>query len=185
MLILQFNSLKDLAKFGIYTYPKLSAIRGGMMKVKDLMEPIQNWLTPEMPLREAIQVMKSTKRGHGLSVNGILVLDGAMNLVGMVSTKDILRIIIPSTIYFDDNYDHISWESIRKEQTIAIQSINVSKIMTEDVRTILAEESLLRCADIFLTEQIRRLPVTRSDGKVVGVIYLRDVYNAMTELLIN
>jgi CBS domain-containing protein len=57
--------------------------------------------------------------------------------------------------------------------------------MTEDVRTILAEESLLRCADIFLTEQIRRLPVTRSDGKVVGVIYLRDVYNAMTELLIN
>jgi CBS domain-containing protein len=185
MLILQFNSLKDLAKFGIYTYPKLSAIRGGMMKVKDLMEPIQNWLTPEMPLREAIQVMKSTKRGHGLSVNGILVLDGAMNLVGMVSTKDILRIIIPSTIYFDDNYDHISWESIRKEQTTAIQSINVSKIMTENVRTILAEESLLRCADIFLTEQIRRLPVTRRDGKVVGVIYLRDVYNALTELLIN
>jgi CBS domain-containing protein len=156
-----------------------------MMKVKDLMEPIQNWLTPEMPLREAIQVMKSTKRGHGLSVNGILVLDGAMNLVGMVSTKDILRIIIPSTIYFDDNYDHISWESIRKEQTTAIQSINVSKIMTENVRTILAEESLLRCADIFLTEQIRRLPVTRRDGKVVGVIYLRDVYNALTELLIN
>jgi CBS domain-containing protein len=155
------------------------------MKVKDLMEPIQNWLTPEMPLREAIQVMKSTKRGHGLSVNGILVLDGAMNLVGMVSTKDILRIIIPSTIYFDDNYDHISWESIRKEQTTAIKSINVSKIMTEDVRTILAEESLLRCADIFLTEQIRRLPVTRRDGKVVGVIYLRDVYNALTELLIN
>ncbi len=155
------------------------------MKVKDIMEPIQNWLTPEMPLREAIKVMKSTKRGHGLSVNGILVLDEAMNLMGIVSTKDILRILIPSHIYFDDRYDRVSWESIREEKTTAIQSINVSKIMTEDVRVISAEESLLRCADILLTEQIRRLPVTRSDGKIVGVIYLRDVYNALTELLIN
>jgi CBS domain-containing protein len=156
-----------------------------MMRVKDLMEPIKNWLTPDMSLRDAIQVMKSTKRGHGLSVNGILVLDEAMNLVGIVSTKDILRILIPSHIYFDDHYDHISWEAIRKEKTTAIQSVTVSKIMTEDVRVISAEETLLRCADILLTEQIRRLPVTRSDGKVVGVIYLRDVYNAMTQLLIN
>lgn len=155
------------------------------MKVKDIMEPIQNWLTPDMPLREAIKVMKSTKRGHGLSVNGILVLDEAMNLMGIVSTKDILRILIPSHIYFDDRHDSVSWGSIREEKTTAIQSINVSQIMTEDVRVISAEDSLLRCADILLTEQIRRLPVTRSDGKVVGVIYLRDVYNALTELLIN
>ena len=155
------------------------------MRVKDLMEPITSWLTPEMPLREAIQVMKSTKRGHGLSVNGIVVLDGAMNLVGIVSTKDILRILIPSHMYFDDQPEHISWESIRTVKSASIQSINVNKIMTEDVRVISAEETLLRCADILLTEQIRRLPVTRSDGKVVGVIYLRDVYNAMTELLLN
>jgi CBS domain-containing protein len=155
------------------------------MRVKDLMEPINNWLTPEMPLREAIKVMKSTKRGHGLSVNGILVLDHAMNLVGIVSTKDILRILIPSHIYFDDHYGPISWETVREEKTAAIQSINVSRIMTEDVRVISAEETILRCADMLLTEQIRRLPVTRSDGKVVGVIYLRDVYNALTELLLN
>ena len=31
-----------------------------MMKVKDLMEPIKSWITPEMSVREAIQVMKST-----------------------------------------------------------------------------------------------------------------------------
>ena len=155
------------------------------MRVKDLMEPIKSWLSPDMSLREAIKVMKSTKRGHGLAVNGIVVLDGAMNLVGMVSTIDILRIIIPAHAYFDEHHDQISWQAIRDEKTITVESITVSKIMTEDVRVIAAEETLLRCADILLTEQIRRLPVTRSDGKVVGIIYLRDVYNAMTELLVN
>ena len=155
------------------------------MKVKDIMEPIKNWLTPEMSLREAIQVMQSTKRGHGLSVNGIVVLDGAMNLVGIVSTKDILRIIIPSHVFFADRHSQISWDTIRAEKSAVAQSTRVSKIMTEDVRVISAEETLLRCADILLTEQIRRLPVTRDDGKVVGVIYLRDVYNALTKLLLN
>lgn len=155
------------------------------MRVKDLMEPIKSWLTPDMSLRKAITVMKSTKRGHGLSVNGIVVLDEAMNLVGMVSTTDILRILIPSHVYFDEQHNNISWEAIRNNNTATVESITVSKIMTEDVRVIAAEETILRCADIFLTEQIRRLPVTRSDGKVVGIIYLRDVYNAMTELLVN
>lgn len=155
------------------------------MRVKDIMEPIKNWLTPEMTMREAIQVMKTTKRKHGLPINGIVVLDGAMNLVGIVSTKDILRLIIPAHMYFDDNHEYISWESLRKDKTIAVKTITVGNMMTEDVRVIAAEETLLRCADTLLTEQIRRLPVTRSDGKVVGVVYLRDVYNALTELLTN
>lgn len=154
------------------------------MKVKDIMEPIKNWLTPDMSLRQAVQVMRSTKRGHGLSVNGIVVLNEAMNLVGIVSTKDILRIIIPPHVFFEERLSDISWESIRREKSAVAESMPVSRIMTEDVRVISAEESLLRCADVFLTEQIRRLPVVRSDGKVVGVVYLRDVYNALTKLLL-
>lgn len=161
----------------------LSTYKGGTMRVKDIMEPIKNWLAPEMSLLEAIKVMKKTKRGHGLPINGIVVLNTDMNIVGIVSTKDILRLLIPSQMYFDDQHHQISWQSIRDDRTRMAESTNVQQVMTEDVRVILAEESLLRCADILLTEQIRRLPVTRSDGKVVGVVYLRDVYNALTELL--
>ncbi len=155
------------------------------MKVKDIMEPITSWLTPEMSLRKAVQVMRSTKRGHGLSVNGIVVLDDAMNLAGIVSTKDILRIIIPEHVFFEVPHSDVSWDTIRREKSAIAETTPVSKIMTEDVRVISAEETLLRCADIFLMEQVRRLPVVRSDGKVVGVVYLRDVYNALTRLLLD
>jgi CBS domain-containing protein len=55
--------------------------------------------------------------------------------------------------------------------------------MTEDVRVISTMDTLLRCADTLLMERVRRLPVTRSDGKVVGIVYLRDVYNVLTGLL--
>lgn len=155
------------------------------MKVKDIMEPIKSWLTPEMTLRQAIEVMHRTKRGHGLAVNGIVVLDQGMNLVGIVSTTDILRMIIPSHLFFEEHHTHIDWQELREEKSRIAEITKVEDIMSDDVRVIAAEETLLRCADQLLTEHIRRLPVVRSDGKVVGIVYLRDVYNALTKLLVD
>ncbi|WP_136808791.1 HPP family protein [Desulfosediminicola flagellatus] len=154
------------------------------MKVRDIMEPINNWLTPEMSVLQAIQVMKRTKRGHGLSVNGIAVLNNEMKIVGIVSTKDILRLLIPSYMYLEGlPEDETGWESMRIERTEKVNKLSVSDIMTEDVRVISLNESIMRCADIMLVEQIRRLPVVGIDGRVLGIIYLRDVYNAITNLL--
>lgn len=157
--------------------------RGLNMKVKDVMEPLRNWLNPEMTILEAIRAFKETKRGNGLPVNGMVVLDNDMNLAGIVSSKDIMRLLIPSSIYDDEHHHLISWEDQRRKKTAEASSINVRAIMTEDVRAIRARESLLRCADMIITEGVQRLPVTRSDGKIAGVVYSRDVYNALTELL--
>lgn len=154
------------------------------MKVRDIMEPLNSWLTPEMSVLQAIQVMKRTKRGHGLSVNGIIVLDNEMKISGIVSTKDILRMLIPSYMYLDETInDDITWEGLRADRTEKANSLKVRDIMTEDVRVISYNETIMRCADIMLVEQIRRLPVIGTDGRVLGTVYLRDVYNAITDLL--
>jgi len=154
------------------------------MKVRDIMEPLHNWLTPEMSVLEAIQVMKRTKRGHGLSVNGIAVLDDELKLVGIVSTKDILRLLIPPYAYMEGmEGDDESWEGIRNDRTEKVRTMKVQDIMTEDVRTISLYDSVMHCADVMLAEQLRRLPVIGTDGRVMGTIYLRDVYNALTEIL--
>ena len=154
------------------------------MNVRDVMEPLHNWLTPEMSVLQAIQVMKRTKRGHGLSVNGITVLDNDLRLVGIVSTKDILRLLIPSYAYMDGvAEDDSSWEGMRFDRTEKARTTTVRQIMTEDVRTIAMHDTVMHCADIMLAEQLRRLPVVGRDGRVVGIIYLRDVYNAVTTLL--
>ncbi len=153
------------------------------MKVIDVMEPLKHWLNPWMTLEEALVVMKGAKRGHGLSVNAIVVLDADMKLVGLVSTIDILRTILPPGMFLDNDQDGLSWEGLRYDRTQKIRNIHVSEIMTEDVRVIKTDDSIMRCADIFLVEQLRRLPVIALDGRVVGVVYLRDVYNNVTELL--
>lgn len=154
------------------------------MKVRDIMEPLHNWLTPEMTILQAIQVMKRTQRSHGLPVNGIIVLDNEMRITGIISTKDILRMLIPSYMYLDDiANDETTWEGLREDRTEKANNLKVRDIMTEDVRTISMNDSIMRCADMMLVEQIRRLPVVGNDGKVKGIVYIRDVYNAVTNLL--
>jgi CBS domain-containing protein len=147
------------------------------------MEPITDWLTPEMTLHEAIRVMHRVKRGHGLSVNGIVVLDGVMKIVGIVSTTDILRAIMVAEMFLDDELSEATLENLRRDCFEKTRQMHVSSIMTEDVRVIRSSDSIMRCADILLVEQVRRLPVVAMDGKVVGTVYLRDVYNAVTRLL--
>lgn len=153
------------------------------MRIIDIMEPLEYWLTPEMTLQEAIHVMHKTRRGHGLSVNGIVVLDVDRKLVGMVSTTDILRTILPPGMFLDEDPNGLSWEALRQDRTEKTRNIRVSEIMSEDVRIIRTTDTVMRCADRLLVDQLRRLPVVALDGRVVGTVYLRDVYNTVTQLL--
>ena len=57
--------------------------------------------------------------------------------------------------------------------------------MSTDVATVTEDVSMIKAGRIMREKKIRRLPVVRSDGKVVGIVYLRDVYNALTKLLID
>lgn len=156
------------------------------MKVRDIMEPLHTWLTPEMTVLEAVETMRQSRRAHGLPPNAIIVLDSERKLVGIVSTTDILRLLIPSYMYLDGILeDDSSWASVRADRTERARSLHVRDIMTEDVRVINLHDSIMRCADIMLVEQLRRLPVVGTEGKVLGIVYLRDVYNSITEMLCN
>ena len=116
-------------------------------------------------------------------MNAIVVLDTERKLAGIISTTDILRTILPPEMYLDDDQEGFSWEILQQDRIEKTKKTSVRSIMTEDVRVIRADESIMRCADRLLVEQIRRLPVIGLDGSVVGVVYLRDVYNTVTELL--
>ena len=153
------------------------------MKVIDIMEPLSDWLTPEMSLQEAIEAMHKAKRAHGLPPNAIVVLDGDRKLVGIVSTTDILRTILPPGMYLDEDLDSTSWEVLRHDRSEKARNIRVSEVMTEDVRVVRTTDTIMRCADRLLSEHLRRLPVIGLDGRVIGVVYIRDVYNKVTELL--
>ena len=91
--------------------------------------------------------------------SGLLVLDKAGRLVGIISEFDLLGLIC---------------ECEDEGRTVA-------GYMSSDVCSVDEDTGWLTIADMFKSQHMRRLPVTRN-GKVVGIITRRDLILAIREL---
>ena len=153
------------------------------MRVKEIMEPVtSNWLRPEQTLYDAICTMRKTK-WEATSVNGMVVLEHGIQLVGIVTIKDIVRAVIPS--YLDENLGGFTWAGMLEERAEKAGEMLVRDIMTSELITASPEDMVIHCADLMIDNQIQRLPVVdpSGKGKVLGIIRLRDVYLAITNIM--
>ena len=138
-------------------------------------------MTPDMPLREAVLRLRGTKRRHGLSVKGMIVLDENKNIVGMLSIKDIMRAVIP--FYLSADLSAFSWENMLEQMTYKCRGKKVGDVMIAKVITISAEASLMACVDIMIKKGLQRLPVVNENKKLIGMIYIRDLYDLIANIL--
>ncbi|MGK0289119.1 MAG: CBS domain-containing protein [bacterium] len=111
-------------------------------------------VSPEMNVYDAIKVLVDNK------VSGAPVLDEDKNLIGMLSEKDCLKPSLQSAFYNQGGGNL------------------VRDLMSTDLRVVESRTSILRCAEIFLKENYRRLPVLEN-GKLVGQISRRDILRGM------
>lgn len=155
------------------------------MKAKDLMIPIQDYLKPENTLKEAVNLLRTAKRGEErVGVKGLPVLDEKGKLIGMLSMRDILKVVFPFYLSMMDLGD-FTWEGM--VESIAKKSSGklVRDVMSKIVITVDEDASLMECVDHMIKHNIKRLPVVDKSGKVVGMLYERDVFFAITKAMLD
>jgi len=151
------------------------------MRVKEIMEPVtSNWLRPEQTLFEAICTMRKT-RWEESSVNGMVVLEHGIKLVGIVTIKDVIRAVIPS--YLEDNLGGFTWGGMLEERAGKAGKMLVRDLMTTTLITTKPDDMVIHCADQMLDNHLQRLPVVDSSGRVLGMVRRRDVYLAITDIM--
>ncbi len=151
------------------------------MLAKDIMEPVTtNWLRPEQTLHDAICTMRKTTWADS-SVNGMVVLENGIKLVGIVSIKDVIRAVIPT--YLEDILGSFTWEGMLEARTKKVGHVLVREIMSSRPITIGPDDKVLHCADLMIEKDLQRLPVVDKSGKVLGMVHIRDVYLAITEIM--
>jgi CBS domain-containing protein len=85
-------------------------------------------------------------------ISGIPIVNDNMNLVGIITEKDLLQ------LSFYDTADEVT----------------VADIMTREVATMDKDTNLLEITEFFLNKNYKRLPITSSD-KLVGIISRKDI----------
>lgn len=150
------------------------------MKAKDIMDPVTDFLNPDDTLRQAVQKMRINKRWHGLGLNGMVVLDKDGKLIGVLAIKDIMRATIP--FYMDPSISKFSWDGMLEAMAKKVVCHKVKEFMSTEVATISEDAPLMMCVDLLIEKNLQRLPVVDADNKVLGVVYIRDVYNVISKI---
>ena len=123
-------------------------------RVKDIMVRDIVTVRTDTPILEAMELVAK----H--DVSGLPVVDEQMNLVGILSEKDMINLM----------YDRGNQE----EKT-------VNDFMTQPALFFDENESLLDVCDFLKKNVFRRVPIT-SKGKLVGIISVRDVIECILQV---
>ncbi len=155
------------------------------MKARDLMIPIHDYLTPESNLKDAVNLLRTATRGEQrVGVMGLPVLDQSGRLVGMLSMTDVLRAVYPAYMSMM-NLGDFTWDGMLESLACHAGDKKVADFMTRKVIIVREDDSLMECVDHMLKGHVRRMPVLDKGGKVVGMIYLRDIFFAVTQAMLD
>jgi CBS domain-containing protein len=154
------------------------------MKAKDLMIPVQEYLKPDNSLKEAVNLLSFARKGEEkIGLKGLPVLDESGRLVGMLSMGDILKAVHPAYMDLMDLGD-FTWEGMLEEMSKKIAEKKVFTLMTRDITTVKEDSPLMDCVDHLLKKNIKKLPVIDTTGRVVGMLYERDIFFAIVKFML-
>lgn len=133
---------------------------GQLETVVKYMVPLSEMVTfkPDQPIQDVIATIIAKK------IAGAPVLDDQHHLVGMISEKDCLRLIV------DQAYHNLPAET-RK----------VSDYMTPKVQTLSPTTTIVEAAMEFLNSPIRRFPIVEND-RLIGQVSRRHILKAAQDI---
>jgi CBS domain-containing protein len=102
---------------------------------------------PEQSIRDALQLLAQ----H--NIGALVVVDGALRPVGILSERDVVRAAAKSESLFGES---------------------VSRLMTRDVIVGMPSDDLLSVGSTMTEKHIRHLPVV-DNGRLVGIVSIGDV----------
>jgi acetoin utilization protein AcuB len=122
---------------------------------------------PEDNLVDTRELMRTHKIHH------IPVVEEGDRLVGIISDRDV-RSAMPSSLYY---------ESGSERERAKLEKFKVRDVMTKNVITLSLRDTIQDALLLLLKHDVGALPVIHSDGRLVGLLAVRDLLRALVSVL--
>jgi CBS domain-containing protein len=144
------------------------------MKVRDVMETGVVTVPLGTPYRDVVRLLAD----GGFS--GAPVTDREGNVVGVVSEKDLFRILYPYYRSFYENPElYVDFEA-REDKAEEIAAHPVDMFMSTVVWSVHPDMPIMRAGALMLAKGIHRMPVL-DRGKLVGIVTRSRIYKYVFE----
>lgn len=142
------------------------------MKVKEVMKTEVITLPAHLTYEEAARVLYHEK------ISGAPVVAPKGVLLGVVSEKDLFRLLYPS---YQDFYKHpeayTNYE-LRENKMDELRRRPISEIVAREIHTVTPEMPILKAGALMLSHNLHRLPVV-SENKLVGIITRDHIFRSI------
>ncbi len=133
------------------------------MKIKDILEPNVVTVNRSTTYEEAAKILLQN------NTSGAAVVDDEGKLVGIITEKDIFKVLFP---YYQSYYEHPEYYTDLEERELKAKDIRTMKVevfMSKNISTVSPEDPIMRAGAIMLARKIGHLPVVEN-GKLLGLV---------------
>jgi CBS domain-containing protein len=142
------------------------------MLVSDIMTKTPRTVSPDTKLQEVASIMCLYR------IPALPVVDENGKLVGNISEMDLLKNLLPTMEDIMAGEAAMEIDRMRKNYSDSI-GICVSEMMNKNPVSVSPDQHVLKATAKMTSHRFRRIPVTDSNGKLVGVMSLGDVHKAI------
>ncbi len=139
---------------------------------KDIMVKQVIYTLPDASIMEVAEKLSKNE------ISGLPVIDSAHKVLGVVSEKDIL-----SQLGFKDRVNFMAIVTRCLEAggciSLPVTTPTAGEIMSSPALTVLENTPLLEISSLLTKRRINRLPVTDSEGHLIGILARSDIVNAI------
>ena len=148
------------------------------MRVKDIMDTTPNLVRTSDTFEHLIKTLDKVK------YHVVFVVDREGKLVGIVTEADIVKVLIPKYISFDEFLISAMNENYLENKCIESRNLPITEIMSKTILSVHEDDTVIKAAALMAVNKIHTLPVVR-DGKVVGIVNLinliKHIMNVLTK----
>lgn len=134
---------------------------------------------PEMPLKEAIQLLAAHR------ISGLPVVDAAGEAVGEISETDLMWQVsgasLPAYVMLLDSVVYLTNPARYSQELHKALGQTVADVMSRKVTLVKADDDLQRAAQLMHDKQIRRLLVVDDDRRVIGILTRGDIVRELAK----
>ncbi len=146
------------------------------MKVKDIMDTSPSLIRTSDTFEQLIRKLDEVK------YRSIFVIDKEDKLVGIVTEVDIIKVLVPKYISFDEFLISAMEENYFEKKCIENKNLTVTDIMTKTVLSVHQDDTVIKAAALMFVNKIHALPVVQ-EGKIVGNVHIHNLIKHIKHLL--
>lgn len=142
------------------------------MKIKEIFNSKVITINDDATYEEAARILYQNE------ISGAPVIDTNGKLVGILSEKDLFKVLYPYETSFVSNPEMYLDFEIRENKIDEIKNSRIVDYMTKKVITVDGETPVLKVGGIMLAKGIHRLPVVEN-GNLVGIVSRKDIFGTI------